>query len=123
MRIELTKDLPALRALGEARIARTAAAERARYATPGKDGIYLAKREEAEAWVAAGEPEDLSAYPYLAEETGVTAPTTGQLALLWINLNILWVKVFGPQIEGREQRAKRAIAEAGTPAAIDAVSF
>lgn len=123
MKLLLNKDLPALRAAREAEIARAAAAARALFATPGKDGIYLSKREEAEAWIAAGEPEDLAEYPYLSQETGVTAPTTSQLALLWINLNILWVKVYGPQIEGREQRAKQAIALAATPAEIEAVAF
>lgn len=123
MKLSVSKDLPALRAAAVARVAAAAAAERSRYATPGKDGLYLAKLDEGARWEAAGEPAELAAYPFIAEEAGVTADDARQLVTLWQNLNALWLGVFGPAIEGREQRAKAAIESARTPAEIAAISL
>ena len=120
MRLSIAKDLTPLRQQAVRDIIALAATERALVATPGKDGIYIAKRAEAERWLDAGQPAELADYPYLTQEVGVTAPTTYELALLWVNLNLLWVNVLGPAIEGREQRAKATVAAAMTPAAIRA---
>ena len=123
MRHVATKDMARLRQDAAARITAAAAAERAKYATPGKDGLYIAKLDEAARWDDAGQPADLTAFPFMAEETGTTAETAQQLAILWQNLNALWLGVFGPQIEGREQRAKAAIEAAGSPAELDAIKL
>lgn len=121
MKITVRKDLPRLRAAAVAKVAALAAANRTLYATPGKDGVYSAKLAEANRWFQDGQPADLSDYPYIEAETGVTAPTAYELALLWLNLQTLWVNQLAPQIERREQLAKAAIAAAASPAAIDAV--
>jgi hypothetical protein len=123
MKITATKDMGAIRAAADRRIAQAAAAERARYSTPGKDGLYLAKLDEAARYEDAGMPADLGGFPFIAAEVGVTAETPAQLVTLWQNLSLLWLGHFGPAIEGREQRAKAAIAAADTPAQVAAVSL
>jgi hypothetical protein len=59
---------------------------------PGQDALYLEKRAEAVAYVEAslgpaGEPATLDAFPFMAGEVGVTAPTAWQLAQLWLHLS------------------------------------
>lgn len=52
---------------------------------PGQEMIYLRKEAEARAWLAADpEPEDLTAYPLLAAEIGVTGETPHQVATIWV---------------------------------------
>jgi hypothetical protein len=121
MKVSVQKDLAPLKIAADQEITRRAADARAVYASPDKAAIYLEKRDEAERWLASGEPEDLDGFPYLAQETGVTAPTTYQLASLWINLSALWLTQIGPAIEGAEQRAKRDVSQALKPADLDAV--
>lgn len=74
-----------------ARVNRAVAETRAQYITalPGQDMIYLAKEAEARSWLAAVTP-DLADYPLLAAETGLTAPTPGDLAQVWLNLAAIW---------------------------------
>ena len=121
MKVLIRKDMPRLRAEAVRKIAALASENRAQYATPGKDGVYLLKRDEAARWLAAGQPASLSGYPWLAKEAGKTAPTVYELAQLWLNLNALWYEYAGPEIEGREADAKVAIAAATSPAALDAI--
>lgn len=121
MKISVTKDLAPLRAKAAQRIAELATANRAAYATPGKDGVYIAKRDEARRWVDAGGPADLADYPYLQGEVGVTEPTAQQLADTWLTRNAHWMSVIAPRIERKEHTAKRAIAQATTPAEIEAI--
>jgi hypothetical protein len=131
MKISATKDMPALRAAANARIVKAAAAERAKHTTPGKANIYAAKREEAERWLLGRPPNakgkvpapDPADYPYLAAETGLTAPTADDLARLWRDLSEQWNKTTAPAIEQRERRAKLAIEAAACPADIDAVKL
>jgi hypothetical protein len=121
VKIAVTKDLAPLRASAAQRIAELATANRAAYATPGKDAVYMAKRDEALRWFAAGGPTDLTGFPYLQGEVGVTEPTAQQLAQVWTMRNDLWMSVIAPKIERQEHTAKRAIAQAATPAEIEAV--
>lgn len=121
MKLTMTKDMQRLRAAAAERITELAARNRAAYATPGKDGVYITKLSEARLWLADGQPEDLAQYPYLQAETGITAPTTYELAQIWLNRNDLWVMVLAPAIERREQIAKRAIDRATSPAQLDAI--
>jgi hypothetical protein len=59
---------------------------------PGQGGIYREKRVEATQYLAADpEPADLSDYPFLLAETGITAPTAYELSQLWLNLNTLGI--------------------------------
>lgn len=121
MKLSVTKDLAPLRAAAVAAILDLSARNRNAYATPGKDAVYLSKRDEAIRWVHDGSPADLADYPYLAAEVGVTEPTAHELAQTWLNLNALWVGILAPRIEGKEKMALRAIAQATTPAQIEAV--
>lgn len=56
---------------------------------PGQDALYLEKRAEAVAYVAAvargAEPATLRDYPLLDNEVGITAPAAWQLAQVWLN--------------------------------------
>ncbi|MBX9633377.1 MAG: hypothetical protein K2X44_00215, partial [Magnetospirillum sp.] len=98
-------------------------AARNAFRTPGKDGVYVNKLNEGRAWVAAGQPEDLSNYPNIAAEVGpdTTAPTAAALVALWEGMNELWTKQVQPKIEGTEQRTLKAIDAAGFHAAVDAI--
>lgn len=120
MKLSVTKDLAPLRVKAVERIAEMATRNRAAYATPGKDAVYLSKRDEARRWVEAGQPEDLTGYPYLQGEVGVTEPTAQQLVQTWLTRNDLWMSVIAPRIERQEHTAKRAILQATTPAEIEA---
>lgn len=56
---------------------------------PGQDMIYLAKEAEAKAYLQSENP-NLEDYPLLLAETGITTPTSFELAQLWLNLGVLW---------------------------------
>lgn len=75
---------------------------------PGQDALYLEKRAEAVAYVAAaregGEPETLADFPLLENETGITAPTAWQLAQLWLNRSAQFKRV-GAATERLRMRA------------------
>jgi hypothetical protein len=123
MPLELTvqKDLARLRALAEVRISTAAKAARARYATSGKEAVYLEKRNEGLRWLEDGQPDDLAGYPWIRHEVGSTAPTAWHLVQVWIGLDDFWVRTKAPQIEGIEMRGKARLLAAASPAAIDAV--
>ncbi|HEV7369105.1 hypothetical protein [Arenibaculum sp.] len=111
-----------LAARAEADVRRQSAAARDAWRTPGKDGVYQLKLEEAAAWRVAGEPADPSPYPHLAAEVGLTAATVGELAALWEALAAAWAAA-SAAIEAVEQRALKAIRDAVAAddrAAIDA---
>lgn len=97
-----------------------AAAARDAWRTPGKDGVYLSKQTEAAAWLAAGRPDDLTGYPYIMAEVGVTAPDAAQLVALWQAMAAAWA-VASAEIERAEMQAKAAIAAATTALEIEAV--
>lgn len=56
---------------------------------PGQDMLYIAKAEEAKAYLADPEP-DPADYPLVMSEVGVTAPTPYEVAQIFANLNALW---------------------------------
>ena len=83
------------RARAEAIAAVNAAAGtlRARHITvlPGQEMLYLAKEAEARAWLTADPaPPSLAAFPLLAAEVGITAPTPHELAQVWANMGAIW---------------------------------
>lgn len=122
-RIVASKNLDLLRYRGEQAIDAAADRTRARFATPGKHAIYADKRNEAIAYLvaaAAGDPIDMAQYPYLAAETGVTAPTTEALADLWIAMNAQWQMV-AAALEQITIAAKAQVRAAASGAAIDAI--
>lgn len=67
------------------------AAARTQFMTdiPGQEMIYLTKEAEALRYLSDPQP-DLTAYPLLTAETGITAPTADQLAQIWANMGALW---------------------------------
>lgn len=121
-RIVAAKNLALLRHRGEVAIDQAADRTRARFATPGKHQIYADKRAEAEAYLAAqaaGTPIDMDRFPYLAAETGATAPTAGDLAALWLDMNRQWQQV-AAAVEQVSVAAKAQVRAAPGAAAIDA---
>lgn len=59
---------------------------------PGQEMIYLRKEQEGLAYLAlTEEPEDLSMFPLIATEVGITAPTAFQVATIWAQLSSMWV--------------------------------
>jgi hypothetical protein len=99
---------------------RRGGATRDAWRTPGKDAVYARKVDEAVAWRAAGEPVDLTPYPHIAAETGITAPTAADLVALWEAMAAAWIAA-SAQVEAVEQSALKAIREAADAAVIDAV--
>lgn len=75
-------------------------------------GIYMDKRAEAVAYVAAVDhgtpPETLADYPYLEGEVGVTAPTAWQLAQIWLHRNDTFSAI-GSATESVRRRAIVAV--------------
>ena len=82
-------------------------------ALPGQDLIYKAKEDEARAWLAAGEQEDLGEFPFLAAEVGVLAPTAHAVAQIWLNLGAQWRGV-AADLEGIRMAAATALDTAGS---------
>lgn len=87
-----TAALDAAKAAARAELATAVGSLRGAYITslPGQEMIYMAKEAEARDWLAAGEPADLTTYPLLVAEIGLTAPTAFELAQLWLNMGALW---------------------------------
>jgi hypothetical protein len=98
-------------AAATAEVRRQAAATRDAWRTPGKDAVYRQKVEEAAAWRAAGEPIDVTPYPHIAAEVGITAPTAADLVALWEAMAAAWI-VASAQVEATEQAALKAIRDA-----------
>lgn len=118
-----TKNKPRMWLEGELAIDAKAAEVRARFATPGLDGVYIQKREEANRYLEAmalGVEPDLSLFPYLMGEVGSTAPTAQALAELWVFMNEQF-KIAGAFIEGVRTDAKAAVRAAKSNAAITAI--
>jgi hypothetical protein len=111
-RIHGKKDMVLRRGIASTAIDAKADEIRARFATPGKHTIYDKKLQEATAYVAlidgATPPSDLSAFPYLRSEVGLTAPTPLELAQLWIGMNQAWAQV-SALIEEVSLRGKYAV--------------
>lgn len=61
---------------------------------PGQQIIYARKESEARTYLALDkQPENLSGFPLLAAEVGLTAPDAYQLAQLWLNMSDQWAYV------------------------------
>lgn len=66
---------------------------------PGQQAIYSAKEAEARAYLALDPaPLDLTAFPFLAGEVGLTAPDAAALAALWLAMSDRWRSV-GSELE------------------------
>lgn len=88
---------------------------------PGQDMIYLRKEQEGRAYLAASpEPTDLSSYPLLTAEVGITAPTAHQVAMIWVQLADMWV-IAAAQIEAYRLTIGAQIQAASTFEALTAL--
>lgn len=120
--IRMTVDLAQLRAEAVRRVDQGAETARQRWITGGSGQamVYLAKAAEARRYLAATpEPADLTDYPLLSAEVGITATTARDLAQTWLALDADWTAA-AARIEGARIASKAAIAAAATPAAIAA---
>ncbi|WP_018632153.1 hypothetical protein [Neomegalonema perideroedes] len=113
-------DLGAAKAAARARLIAHVAAARAALITnlPGQEMVYLAKEAEAEAWLAARDP-DAADYPLLAAEVGTTAETPDQLAQIWLNKGALWREAVA-RLEALRLRRGAALDAARTPKDVEA---
>lgn len=111
--------LAELRAHARAVIDAEAETARLRYVTPGAGQAmtYQDKRAQATAFQSAGEPEDLTPYPFIAAEAEALSMSPSAAAQAILDTSALWLLV-GAQIEGARMGGKRAAAEATTRAEI-----
>lgn len=86
---------------------------------PGQDMLYMAKVDEARAFISEAEP-DPADYPLIASEVGVTAPTPFEVAQVFLNLNALWRYAAG-QIDAACFQAEGAVMVAPDAATITAI--
>ena len=86
---------------------------------PGQDMLYMAKMEEARAYVAAAHP-DIADFPLIESEVGVTAPTADEVAQVFLNLNALWRDAAG-QIDAACFQAEGAVMAAPDIATVTAI--
>ena len=122
-RVRSAKNMPLRRHEAENAIDREADIVRTRFATPGKHQIYADKRNEAERYLTeaqSGELPNLSGFPYLSAETGITAETAADLAELWIYMDSQWKQV-AALIEQITIGAKAQVRTAVSQAEIDAI--
>lgn len=88
---------------------------------PGQDMIYLRKEEEGRRYLDLPvEPETLEQFPLIAAEVGITAPTAYQLAMIWVQLDSMWVGI-AAQLEQLRMTIGAQIQSASTFAEIDAL--
>lgn len=87
---------------------------------PGQEMIYREKVAEAARYLEEL-PGDLTAYPFLAAEVGVSAPDAASLAALWLAKSAEW-KLIGGQLEALRHGALIAIEAAANQAGIDAAT-
>ncbi len=101
--------------------------ERRKYITPGSGQAmtYMQKSDEAARFLASTDP-DPAAFPLLAAEVGITAPSIGQVAAIVNGAYAQW-QVIGAAIEAARLGTKASIDAAETieaaQAAADAVSW
>lgn len=87
---------------------------------PGQELIYAEKRAEAIAFVAATPvPTDLTSYPFIAAEVGITAQSAEGVAQVYLNLSQIWLAA-GVSLEAIRLGAAQAIDAAVSQAEIDA---
>ena len=82
----------------------------------GQEMVYLEKEAEARRYLNDLEP-DLSDYPFISAEVGVSAVTAQQVAQLYLNLGAQW-RVVGSMLENVRLGSIAAIEAATTLAQI-----
>ena len=108
------------RAWAVAEIDAAAASARGRFitTTAGQDATYRAKYEEAARYIAAGYPADMSAYPWVAAESGRSGMAPRAAADRIKQRGDVWNRVVGPAIEGCRIAGKSSVAAVTTVAAV-----
>lgn len=118
---DLAAELEAHRQGATARIASLRGQARLAYITdlPGQDMLYIAKAEEAAAYLSDPAPADAD-YPLVMSEVGITAPTAYEVAQVFANLNALWKYAAG-SLDAACFQAEAAVQQAPDIATIDAI--
>lgn len=84
----------------------------------GQEMLYQVKEEEARAYLVSDpEPTDLTDYPLIAAEVGITAPTAYEVAQVYLNMAIQW-KTLAAQLETLRLGTIKSIEEALDTASI-----
>lgn len=118
--IRRSKNMALRRYEGEMAIDAIADRVRSRFATPNMHQIYSDKRNEAERYLSADPPPDLSDFPYLAAEVGITSETPQALAGLWLYMDAQWKQV-AAFIEQIRIAAKAQVRAAGSGPDVDQI--
>lgn len=114
-------DLPSMQAKAMDTINVVLTSVRKRFITdlPGQDMTYMRKDKEAREYLALPvEPTDLTPFPFLASEIGITASTAYQVAQVIVNLANSWA-IVGSRIEAIRLRANNSVAAATTNAEVN----
>jgi len=92
-------------------IDQAAGAARARYITiaPGQEMTYLVKYQDTLAYIAAGQPDDATAFPWVNATATQKGIPPQEAAAELKTLGDAWNNVVGPGIEGRRDAAKAAL--------------
>ena len=118
---ELSGELTSAQAMAVDLVKGQARQARDQFLTPGKHVVYLEKMSEAAAWTAAGMPADLTAYPYLSGEVGITAPSAAEVVALWQSRRQACTAA-SATVEAIERQAVKGITQASTVAAVEAAT-
>jgi hypothetical protein len=88
---------------------------------PGQEMIYLRKEQEAREFVLLDPvPVDLSEFPFIAVEIGITGQTATEVAQVFLNLASAW-KMIGATLEGLRLQAYADVMSCTNTNAVDAV--
>ena len=116
-------ELARLRASIQSEINALVSDVRAVHITPmvGQDAVYIAKEAEAIAYLSLDPaPADLSGFPFLAAEVGITAPDPAALANLWLS-RAAALRSIAPQIEAIRMEAAYQVETLTDPEALAAL--
>lgn len=119
--ITIGQDMAKAKVQAVERINEMIGARRAEYitTTPGQEAIYAAKDAEARRYLAMSPPPaDLTGFPFLAAEVGITAPDAASLAQLWVQMAEQWRQVVA-QMEQLRIGAIATIKVAATKGEVD----
>ncbi|WP_375227491.1 hypothetical protein [Roseobacter sp. S98] len=87
---------------------------------PGQEMLYLRKEAEAQKFLAELiTPTDLTNWPLVAAEVGITAPTAYEVAQVYVNLGAMW-EATAAALETIRLGAVVSIEAATTSAEVDA---
>ena len=123
MRLTVRKDIAPERRGAVARATTLVSAARARIieTTPGEAEVLRRKRAEATRYLALypqlrDQPANLTPFPFIAAEVGVTKPNAHALANFWLADDGKDADL--AQVEGIARRAARLLAQADSPRAL-----